>query len=166
MCQGRMRTGRSSGRWAAILWHRIMPFRYAVPRRHAPQVPVIYFGCRCVSLWCVMSVVVVVVPVVAPRFARAHRAEAIRHRRHKVVLVRIDLVVIVEDIRITGPPGRLFVVAVASLHSAEQSQEPLEGVISLGASLCRRESLSESAMDVKRIESDGRRVRVTSVAVG
>jgi hypothetical protein len=113
-----------------------------------------------------MSVVVVVVPVVTPRFARARRAEAIRHRGHEVVLVRIDLVVIVEDIRIAGPPGRLIVVTVASLHSAERSQKPLEGVISLGASLSRRESLSESAMDVKRIESDGRRVRVTSVAVG
>lgn len=45
-----------------------------------------------------------VLPVVAPRLRRICGSEAVRDGRHEVVLVRVDLVVVVEDIGVAGSP--------------------------------------------------------------
>jgi hypothetical protein len=73
----------------------------------------------------------VVLVVVVPRIARVRRSEAIREGGHEVFLVRINLVVIVEDIGVAGPSRGLIVVAAASVHGAERSLRATEALFPL-----------------------------------
>jgi hypothetical protein len=106
--------------WSAVLRHRVPHFGRAVSRCRPSQVRLGVFRCRGLPLRRVCYPVVILAAAL-PCLARVRWSEAIRDRGHKIILVRINFVVVVKDIGVARPSRWLVVVAVASVHDAELS---------------------------------------------
>lgn len=131
VAQRRAEAGTSIEGWPIMGCRWVLRLGHTMSRRHPPQVDALWFRCRSLSLRRIVPIVVLL--GVVPCLGRVGRPEAVRHGRHEVILVWINFVVVVKDVGVTGPPRGLLAVAIASLHGAEQSREPLRPSMPCGS---------------------------------